>query len=870
MKKLNKCFALLFFVLFFFAQQYKDCYANDNNVEIDALQEQGGGYFATKANCTSGFTEIVIGVLTIYVAGKNFILPAVLDLVFRSLSPIQKAIAGVQIGIGASVIMGVSLGMSSSLQCFFSFVMDPRVTKNDDGTSFLKSYIDKNDNQEKTKSVSNRWEADYAKYSSSIRVCARPIMIPYVNLVGAGKSFSCYGTNSDWSIKDVGDNPFYDGEKTFLCPEEWRFHGYGAELKEDPRDNKKERYATLGNKQTEEDAIGDEKKETLAAILDMKRHIGPLSCENHKIGDKFTLHGFQYTIRRYGAKLCAQLEGLGGVSLTGNFIVGCQYGPPAPPAPMCEASEEEYIKNPNGTNALDPITGKPIHIGWDNSKCFSCYVSDSCYNKSKMHSKAVVPISSYIMECLHSTLDKVMFGCENSQGGKDEGMLYIANKNFQRITYLALVLSVIFFAIKILSTNVFPKLNETFLYILKIGVVVFFSNGMTEDSGMHWFYKQLTSISGGLGDILLRASSFRNDVCNFTDDMYKSVSQQGGSSGGNTSQGNYVYLKPFDLLDCRVFLYLGGALIGNDQSIPANFGDLLTQAAPRLLMIIFPLFGILDPIAILLSFLLLLFAILVISIAVWVVSLMILALFVLFFLVFISPLVVPMWLFSYTKNIFDSWIKELIGYCLFPPFIFLLFGFITSIFDTRMLGTTQFEAKQITILDREAYYYAFKKIQCTSGSNDPRCKSCSEVMVDIKDCDGCDPKALVCRFRGFNTSKSVTLWGQGNIIPEKSNEFFVSLLESVGYILLMAVIFVSLLNTIAFLIARLTGGPRSIYTIIRYGVSPMTTFGKLTGKLASFTFGPTKKLWKNLRGSSSSPKSESDGKLPGMSTGSKK
>ena len=539
---------------------------------------------------------------------------------------------------------------------------------------------------------------------------------------------------------------------------------------------------------------------------------------------------------------------------------------------MCEASEEEYIKNPNGTNALDLTTGEPIHVGWDNSKCFSCYISDSCYNKSKMHSKSVVPAASYIMECLHSTLDKVIFGCVDSSGVREEGMLYVANKNFKKITYLALILSVIFFAIKILATNVFPKLNETFAYVFKIGLVVFFANGVTEDEGMHWLYKQLTLVSGGLGDILLRASTFRNDVCNFTDSMYETVSQPGSGvgAGGGSAHGSYDYLKPFDLLDCRVFFYLGGALIGNDESMPANFGALLGQMAPRLLMIIFPLFGILDPIAMLVAFLLLMFAILIISIAVWVISLMVLSMFVLFFLVFISPLIVPMILFGYTKNIFDAWMKELIGYCLFPPFVFLLFGFMVSVFDTRMLGATQFEAKPITILNRDAYYYAFKKITCTAGSNDPRCKSCAEVIVDTANCDGCDPQALVCKFRGFNTSKSMTLWGQGNIVPEKSNEFFVSLLESMGYMILMAVIFVSLLNTLAFLIARLTGGARSIYTIIRYGVSPMTTFGKVGGKLASFSFGPTKKLWKSLRGSASSPKSDKGSSLPNISTGSKK
>ena len=73
MKKINKYFVLIIFILFLFAQQYKTCYADNNNMQIDSLQEQGGGYFATKADCGNGLTEIIVGVLGIYIAGKNFI-----------------------------------------------------------------------------------------------------------------------------------------------------------------------------------------------------------------------------------------------------------------------------------------------------------------------------------------------------------------------------------------------------------------------------------------------------------------------------------------------------------------------------------------------------------------------------------------------------------------------------------------------------------------------------------------------------------------------------------------------------------------------------------------------------------------------------
>lgn len=860
MKKLNGYFALIIFILSLLLQ-YKDCNASDYEPQINSLQEQGGAYYASAPQCTSGLTEIIVSIVVIYVAGKDFILPAVFGLMFGSPSPFQKAIYTAQIAIGSTMILGTALSMSTSLQCFFAFVMDPRLTDKDDGISFLNS---------NGKPVLNRWEADYAPYSSKIKVCARPIMIPYVNLIGLGNNFSCYGTTNKWMVGKSPDeqlNNFYDGAKTFLCPEEWRFHKYRPEIRVDPADNKKEKYAKLGNMESEETG-GDQEKEAMKSILDMRRNTGPLICKTQEAGDEFSIHGFKYRIIKAGPKICAQLQGLGDIpSISGRFIVGCHYGPPAPPAPMCEASMPIYLTNNLGVPAIDHATGEKIVVDYDNSACFSCYINDSCYNKSAIHSRAVVPVSSYIMECLHSTLNAVIFGCADSTGVRKDGMLYEANKNFKNLTYIALLLSVIFLAMKILFTNVLPKLSELFTYVFKVGVVLFFVNGVTEDSGMQWLYKQLTTISGGLGDIFLRAASFRNDVCSYQDNMYLDSDTSGKEIG------NYIYLKPFDYLDCRVFFYLGGTLLGNDQSIPSNFGEVLIQLAPRLLMIIFPLFGLFDPIAFIVSLLLALFSILIISMVIWIVSLMVLSMILLFFLVLISPLIVPMVLFGYTKPIFDNWTKELVGYTLFPAMIFLFFGFILSIFDIKMLGKTIFEPYELSIFGRKAYYYVFEKISCSGSSSDPRCKSCAEVMVSTDSCDGCDPKALVCQFRGFYTSKSTTLWGQGNIIPEKSGEFFLGLLESMGYIILMALIFVTMLNTIAFLIGRLSGGSRSIYKIISQAISPMTMFMTISGKFASFSTGGMRKIWNVSRGSGASkpdekknqnpPSNTSSGKTPG-------
>jgi len=825
MNKLRKLFALFSFIFYLFYGSANLFAANvDENVPYtDSGKEQGGGFFATMPECTSGISEAIIAAVTLIIAGKNFILPGIISLTFGNPTPATKIIAGIKIGIGVGMIGYVTTTFSTSFQCFFSFVQDP-VTYQDDNKN--KPML-----TEGGKPTTKRWEAAGAPYSKNMSVCARPIA-PYLSLLAINDKFSCYGTNDKYGT----DNKFYDGPKAFLCPEEWRYHGYRSEIKEDSKDKKKEKYAIRGNAQDDDESSGgtDESK-FMRDLLHMRQHDGPLECETHVAGDEFSLHGYRYKVIKMGAKLCAKLQGIallgGGVlpSLSGGFIIGCHYTTPDEPSPLCERSTKIFKKkkqpmiDSSGNPVIDPDTGKqqeelvndidlgtgePILIDYDNSKCFACYIGKSCHSATSGHSKAVMPLTSYIMECIHSTVKNVMFGCKNSVTGqttKDSGLF---------------------------SQNL-PKVSEMMTFLIKIAVILYMVNGTGENNGQQWFYNKIQQLSSGLGALVMRASVENTGICYFQDELYK-VRENSNQIGSKIIDLSYI--KPYDIMDCLLFFYIGGALVGYDQSHTLNLGEVLANALPRLLMIIMPLFALFDLGAFIAALALFLFAIIVIALTTWFVSLMVLTTIMLFFLILISPIVLPMMLFGYTKSFFDNWIKEIIAYTLFPPMLFLFFGLMLAVFNAKMFGETRFSTIDIDILGRKARHSVFTQVTCSKNSIIPVCKSCEKFMIDPAQCDGCDPASLACQFRFLDLKKSQTVWSQSTITPDKSKNYFLNLLESVGYIILMAIIFMTLVTTIAFLVAKVVGGSRSLYQIIGNGISPMTAFMKTS----KYAFKPTK------------------------------
>lgn len=845
MNKNKKYFILVFFIFYLCIDLHR-AFCDEEGEKVNASEEQGGGFYATSPNCTSGIAEVIIAIYTIKIAALDFIIPGAKKLV-KAKNAKQKALAMALLLTGNGMVYTVTASMSTALQCFYAFVKDPIVYQDDDVT---KPMLDKNH-----RPTSNAWEADKAVYSKNIKVCARQ-MPPYIAYFfppyQVTNSYSCYNTNSNFR-EDVDDIKYaYDGQDAYLCPEEWRFHRYKYKIEKDPNKDKTTKTVVRGNGATDEVTNSSDKQEiVMSSTLEARKRTGPLECKSGKIGDTLSIHGYHYKIVKMGAKICAVLKGLGNLpSISGSFLIGCHYTTPDDPSPLCDNSTPIYAKDSNNNPILDPATGKEILVDWNNSGCFSCFVDSSCFGQSAGHSKAVIPLTSFVMECMHQTLDNVILGCvDKNSGDRGEGMLIRINKKFKNLIYLAIVLCIAFFGLKILFSNNLPKLHEMLFMVLKIGVVLYCTSD-SENNGLIWLHKQIDGLSSGLSSIVLSASSYTTQtsilnpanpaaggtidgseplvpsniaaLCRFEDSMYHVPV----SSTNRTP--DFSFIKPYDMLDCKLFFYLGGSLFGYDysQSGGMNIKKMVGNLSYRLLAIIFPLLALIDPTALLCALFLLLFALMVFGMTVWLVSLLVLSMITIFILILIAPLVLPMMLFEYTKSMFDSWTKELMAYVLFPPLLFLFFGLVMAVFDVKLFGDTKFVPIDVKIGNRNATHFVFQDINCTNNTTHPVCKKCREFFISMDSCDGCDPTSLACLIRQVDLQKNTSIWGQGNITINKRKEFFLNMLESIGFIILMAIIFYTLVTTIAFLLSEMLGKVRSLYEVIGHGVSPMTAFLK--------------------------------------------
>ncbi len=137
------------------------------------------------------------------------------------------------------------------------------------------------------------------------------------------------------------------------------------------------------------------------------------------------------------------------------------------------------------------------------------------------------------------------------------------------------------------------------------------------------------------------------------------------------------YMQLWDTIDCKISRYLG---IGDDTSSSANPNDAqmlrVTILAPVSAAYGFPIF-VLGMIVIVIS----------IMIIVRVVHMYILAMIALVLLFYITPLVLPSFLFKFTtESTFNGWVGQILLYWLQPVFLFVYLSFMLICIDTVMFA----------------------------------------------------------------------------------------------------------------------------------------------------------------------------------------
>ncbi|WP_353271471.1 type IV secretion system protein [Wolbachia endosymbiont (group A) of Rhorus exstirpatorius] len=554
---------------------------------------------------------------------------------------------------------------------------------------------------------------------------------------------------------------------------------------------------------------------------------GGLECRVLKAGQSEPIHGATFKAVRKTGRLCVELASVSmlGIEMTPwpqGVDMGCTELPPDPLAPMCEKSVmifknkdctgEEKVTIGNNDDYKTIIRSKEkglngqggkIFVGYDNAGCFSSYVSEACYNQAGSKSLAPIPVTSMIVQCIKESLDNLVAGKGAPNG---ESFISVAQKRLKNTVTAVLVLALILFSIKAMSGGV-QRPQEMYMLIIKFALVIYFTTGST----MSHYYGELTRLSNGLSEIVLKASSESKGICN-----YKAGTDYEYTRAGK--RVSYSYLAPWDRLDCRILFYLGAPLDGIGGKI--GTGGVATLAvllgAAPVLLVAGSVIGIIFAGGqILVALVCIFMAVLMMMVILWLCYVFILSLVALSVIIILSPLFIPMVLFQHTKGYFEGWVKELITYSLYPVILFAFLSFMFIACDKIYFKNLNFELDESYKNEQPDKSYEKKQAEISYSKK--------KQWFKLKDGE-CDKNetTLACMMQNYSFKKSSIL----GLFDFTYMEFGSSLIGELLKLCLVLFLFYHFLNILPGMAAELAGNHRAA---LGSGQTP----GQMVGKALS-------------------------------------
>ncbi|WP_264336222.1 MULTISPECIES: TrbL/VirB6 family protein [unclassified Wolbachia] len=540
---------------------------------------------------------------------------------------------------------------------------------------------------------------------------------------------------------------------------------------------------------------------------------GELKCKVLKAGQSEDIYGSTFRAVRKMGRLCVELAEVraAGTAWPQGIDIGCTELPPDPIAPMCEQSVILF-KNKNGTGGEERSfinrdddyktlirkkekEGK-IFVGYDNKSCFSSYVSEACYNQAGSKSLSPIPITSMIVQCIKESLDNLVAGIDSSGNlltDKNEhakgSFLSVAQKRLKNTVTAILILALILFSIKAMSGGMRSP-QEMYILIIKFALVIYFTTGST----MSHYYGELTKLSNGLSEIVLKASSESKNICNYEAGKDYEYDRAG-------QKVSYSYLAPWDRLDCRILFYLGAPLDGIGGKI--GTGGVATLAvllgAAPVLLVAGSVIGIIFAGGqILVALVCIFMAILLMMVILWMCYVFILSLVALSVIVILSPLFIPMVLFQHTKGYFDGWVKELITYSLYPVILFAFLSFMFIACDKIYFKNLNFKLDESYKNEQPDKSYEKKQAEISYSKK--------KQWFKLKDGE-CDKNetTLACMMQNYSFKKSSIL----GLFDFTYMEFGSSLIGELLKLCLVLFLFYHFLNVLPGMAAELAGNHRA-------------------------------------------------------------
>ncbi|AIL65800.1 Type IV secretion system protein virB6 [Rickettsiales bacterium Ac37b] len=326
-----------------------------------------------------------------------------------------------------------------------------------------------------------------------------------------------------------------------------------------------------------------------------------------------------------------------------------------------------------------------------------CYVSPSCADRAKQHSKGFFPMSSVIVECVKESVEKAMLSeetCKDEHGNVKVNILPQMQNALRKTVMSALMLYVVLFGIRTALGPSAPDKGEWFVFVMKMILVLYFSVGIymgNKTTNPHSAYSVNSSYEDGLSKYLVPYSmGIANSLANI-------AFQAGGNSnlcsytpctlcqhcaGCVDYDPGYEYLALWDALDCRIAFYF---LIVAPKDAAGQIGGSGINSSVPLPIFNYNIFSAIGAaffsLQILFIILALCFAILFVSVCVFFIHTYVIALIAIGIMIYIAPIFVPMALFKPTKAYFDGWSRMLLSFIMQPMVISGFLALMLTIFD---------------------------------------------------------------------------------------------------------------------------------------------------------------------------------------------
>lgn len=372
--------------------------------------------------------------------------------------------------------------------------------------------------------------------------------------------------------------------------------------------------------------------------------------------------------------------------------IGCTYVPPPKGMPVSVSYFDDYIGGTRceylNSSRKDLKSLAVDVLGWDSETTMGGSSEDV-----KVGSE--VGMRRFLMGDMHAI--SITYGCIYdllvnffATTTTGQSTFQEIQENFKSIVLVILTLYLVVVGIKLISSPQPVKMGDAIMMMLKFSLVTYFAIGDA------WY--NFNGSGAGIYHMLMDGGTYiasffteglmSNDPLGFCRYEYTDGEQllrdriiSGGSEV--TSGFTGIKLTVMDLLDCKMGTYFNFSMCNYSAVRTALFwiiGVIMFASLGTFFYVLF------SGMVLVLLIALITYCVLMLMIAFKYVYISILALFIITVLVFLSPIFVVFALFDSTKQIFDSYVKMLLGYMIYPALLFAFISLMLATLDSVYYG----------------------------------------------------------------------------------------------------------------------------------------------------------------------------------------